>query len=374
MFKNPDSVREAVRAFKPYAPGLSIDEIAEKYGLSRVIKMASNENPLGMSPLAVEAIQRAAAEGFRYAQSGNPRLARAVAEYHGVDVSQVVLGNGSDEVIDLLVRCRAEAGRDNIVVNRPCFSLYPMQTKLCGVELREVPLNADFSFNWQGLLEQTDGNTALVFITTPDNPTGYCPPVAEVEDFAKNIAAKAPGALLVVDEAYMDLSGDEKAHSLLPKLNSFPNVAILRTFSKSFGLAGLRIGYGIMPANLADYLCRVRLPFSVNLMAEAAGIAALQDKEFLRLTKETVASGRVVLSDGLHALGCRPVPSQANFLIFRLPEDCKLDTEQVFTALLERGVIIRQVKSYGLPDYLRVSVGNPDENRVFLKELAEILN
>ena len=370
MLKSPDSVRPEVLGFEPYSPGLSIDEIRERYGLDRVIKLASNENPLGVSPLVREAIERNAGLAFRYAQSGNPRLAGAIADRHGVDPARIVLGNGSDEVIDLLIRCRAEPGVHNVVTARPCFSLYTLQARLCGVELRECPLREDFSYDWSGMRALVDENTALVFVTTPDNPSGFCPPLAELETFARSLP---PGALLVLDEAYMDFAGRLEEHSLLPRLDEFPNLAVLRTFSKCFGLAGLRLGYGIMPAKLADYLCRVRLPFSVNILAEAAALAALEDGDFIAASLETVRLGREQLSKGLMEFGCRVWPSQSNFLMFKLPESRPLDPEAVFTALLERGVIIRRLKSYGLPEFFRVGVGLAEENDVFLHDLRLIV-
>ncbi|MDR2893780.1 MAG: histidinol-phosphate transaminase [Deltaproteobacteria bacterium] len=382
MLQKPDQVREAVAGFEPYSPGLSIDEIRQRFGLDNVCKLASNENPLGVSPLVREAIERNAGLAFRYPQSGNPRLVKALAEHHNVPENTIVLGNGSDEVIDLLIRCRAEPGQHNIVVNRPCFSLYPLQARLCGVELREHPLQADFCFDWKGLRALVDENTSLVFITTPDNPSGYCPLAVEVEAFARSLPG---GCLLVIDEAYMDFCAtpdesscatghaDGQSYSLLPRLAEFGNIAVLRTFSKSFGLAGLRLGYGILPPRLADYLCRVRLPFSINCLAEAAGLAALCDTDFYQQTLTVVSEGRSYLFTALKDLGCRVHESHSNFLMLRLPEACRFDAGQMFAALLERGIIIRHLKSYGLPEYLRISVGDADENRMLIRAMGELL-
>ncbi len=378
MSNAPLSVRKAVEGLEPYVPGKSIDEIRQLYGLDNIIKMASNENPLGASPLVQKALARAAGQVFRYTQSGNPRLAHAVGAAHGVGPECVVLGNGSDEVIDLLIRCKAEPGVHNIVTFKPCFSLYPIQGKLCGVETRRIPLNDDFTFDWAKLLAAVDENTALVFVTTPDNPSGYCPPVEQVEALAK---ALPKSALLVIDEAYMDFaasgadgleSGLER-YSLLPRIKQFDNVAILRTFSKSYGLAGLRLGYGIMPAPLAEYLCRARPPFSVNILAEAAGLAALGDMDFRKATLAAVHAGRGYLSRELQACGFKVYPSLSNFIMVGLPADAKLDADGLFGALLRRGIIIRQLKSYGLPQLLRISVGNEHENREFVKAVHELL-
>ncbi|MDR3042907.1 MAG: histidinol-phosphate transaminase [Desulfovibrio sp.] len=371
---SPSAVRPEVCGFKPYTPGLSIDEIRDRYGLAHVIKLASNENPLGTSPVVQHALRHKADLAFRYAQSGNPRLTAAIAAHHGVPAERVVAGNGSDEVIDLIVRVRAVPGVHNVVAFNPCFSIYELQTRLAGVEFRQAPLAADFSFDWDGLLALVDDATAVVFVTTPDNPSGFCPPVADLERLAR---ALPPGCLLVVDEAYMDFCEDEAAHSLLSRIDEFPNLAVLRTFSKSFGLAGLRLGYGILPVQLADYLRRVRLPFSVNILAEEAGLAALADDVFRTETLRVTSEGRAALTAGLTALGCHVYPSKANFVMFRpapsSPSSSSGGAAHLFEELLRRGIIIRPLKSYGLPDLLRVSVGSPDENAAFLKAAGEIM-
>lgn len=365
----PDAVRPDVQGFTPYVPGLSIDEIAQRYGLAHVVKMASNENPLGVSPLVRQRLHDRAALAFRYPQGGNPRLTAAVARHHGVDPARVIVGNGSDEIIDLLIRVRATPGVHNVVCFRPCFSIYPIQSRFCGVEVRQAPLNEDFSFPFAALRTLIDENTALVFVTTPDNPSGYCPPVADIRELATVLPT---GCLLVVDEAYMDFADDESSQSLLAAHELLPNVAFLRTFSKSFGLAGLRLGYGILPPQLADYLWRVRLPFSVNILAEEAGLAALEDTVFRAETLRITREGRTALTQGLRDLGCRVLPSQANFLMFEPPHST-LDAAALFDGLLRKGYIIRPLASYHLPHMLRVSVGTPEENAGFLKACKELL-
>ncbi|MDR2502774.1 MAG: histidinol-phosphate transaminase [Deltaproteobacteria bacterium] len=371
-------VRREVETAKAYSPGLSVDEIRDLYGLERIIKLASNENPLGASPMARRAVERAAGSIFRYAQSGSPRLAEAIAAMHRVKPECVALGNGSDEVIDLLIRCRAEPGRHNIVTFKPCYSLYALQAGFCGVELRTAPLRKDFSFDWEALLTLVDGMTSLVFVTTPDNPSGYCPPARELEALAGRLPAET---LLVLDEAYMDFAayadgavdGALADYSLLPRFNELNNVIILRTFSKSYGLAGLRLGYGLMPAALAGYLRRVRLPFSVNTLAEAAGLAVLRDRDFHLASLREVERGRALLSRELTGLGCPVYPSLSNFIMFSPPPGASLSAAGLFDALLRRGVILRRLDSYGLPEFLRVSVGKEEENILFLEHLQELL-
>ena len=362
-------MRPAVRAFEPYSAGLSIDEIREKYGLDRIIKLASNENPLGVSPQVQEVLHRMADHVFRYPQTGNPRLVRAIAAYHHVSPSRIVVGNGSDEIIDLLYRTCAEPGVNNAVAFRPCFGIYTTQAALCGVELRQTPLNEDFSFPFDKLRALVDENTALVFVTTPDNPSGH---TATAEELAQLASSLPPTCLLVIDEAYMDFTDNEAEHSLLPQLDKFPNVAISRTFSKRFGMAGLRLGYIILPEDIAEHMWRIRLPFSVNLLAEEAGIAVLQDTSFMDETKRVVQAGRKYLSDELRALGCRVYPSGSNFLMFEIPAGGK-DAAGLFQALLERGLILRPLTSYGLPRHLRVSIGTEEENTFLVSCLRELL-
>lgn len=356
-----------IAALDPYVPGLSIDEIREKYGLARVIKLASNENPLGAPPLAQDAIRRCAALAFRYPQGGNVRLVRALARHHRVEQTRIAIGNGSDEIIDLLLRIHVQPGRHNILCFGPCFSIYPIQAAIAGIETRRVSLKPDFSPDFPGLLKLADADTRLVFLTTPDNPSGFCPPLADVLRFAEDIARAAPDALLLIDEAYMDFAPDEKTASCLAGGCIPANAAVLRTFSKSFGLAGLRLGYAVLPAAVADAFWRARLPFSVNILAEEAGLAALEDSSFRKATLDTVKNGRAALALGLAKAGCRVWPSAANFLMFRLPDG--KNTRACFEALLAQGIIIRTLASYNLPSHLRVSVGTEEENTAFLDAL-----
>lgn len=363
------TIRPEVTAFTPYSPGRSIESVQARYNLSRVIKLASNENPLGVSPHVQKVLRAGADTAFRYPASGNPRLGEAIAAHHGIAPERVVTGNGSDEVIDLLLRVLVDPATQEAVAFRPCFGIYSTQTALCGITLRQTPLNPDFSFPWDDLLSTVNERTAVVFVTTPDNPSGYC---ARVEELGRLARSLPPSCLLVVDEAYMDFCDDEAAHSLLPRLEEFPNVAILRTFSKSRGLAGLRLGYGILPPTVADYVRRVSLPFSVNILAEAAGLAALEDDVFYQETLRVVREGRVMLHEGLTQLGCTVYPSMANFLMFGLPGGYAGDGVQAAERLLAHGIIIRPLASYGLPHLLRVSVGLPEENAAFLEALHKV--
>ncbi len=369
-------VRPEIAALSPYVPGMSIEEIRERYQLENVVKLASNENPLGTPPLAVEAVRRCAEGAFRYPQSGNPRLTAALARLYNVDAGRIAVGNGSDEILDMLIRMLAVPGRDNIVCFRPCFSIYPIQSRICGVEVRFQPLGGDFSFDFDALLQHVTDRTRLVFVTTPDNPSGYCPPRDEVLDLAAKLARQAPQALLIVDEAYMDFAGDdadgERRFSLLASGNLPANVAVCRTFSKSYGLAGLRVGYAVLPEETAQYYWRARLPFSVNVLAEEAALAALRDTAFREATLRLVRTERRRMTERLREIGFSVWPSHANFLLCR-PDDGGPDARSCFEALLRRGFIIRPLGSYELPDHLRVSIGTEQENDAFLEALKDAL-
>jgi histidinol-phosphate aminotransferase len=359
-------VRPQVEGFRPYAPGMSIDAIQERYGLSRVIKLASNENPLGTSPVVVERLRRMAPLAFRYAQAGTPRLTAAIAQHLDIDPAWIVVGNGSDEIIDLLVRVVARPEEDHVLAFRPCFSIYDTQARLCGVPLRQVPLGPDLDFDLDALAAAADASTALVFLTNPDNPSGHAVPREEILRLAGRLPQRT---LLVVDEAYVDFADPVGRYTVLPLVESHPRIVVLRTFSKMYGLAGLRLGFGVMAPWLADLLLRVKLPFSVNVLAEQAGLAVLGDEIFLAETRRVVVEGRQYVAQELQRLGCAPRPSQANFILFRPPRPAL----EVFEALLERGIIIRPLASYGLPECLRVSIGTAEENRLFIHHLEEVL-
>lgn len=365
-------ISPVVRQFEPYVAGRSIAEIKEAFGLERVIKLASNENPLGCSPRVQEVLREQAALAFRYPQAGNPRLVQAIAAHHGVDPARVITSDGSDEVIDLLFRVCARPGVHNVVAFKPCFGIYTTQARFAGVELRQTPLNPDFTMDFDALLRLVDKNTAMVFVTSPDNPSGRA---ASRESLAR-LAGALPGhCMLVVDEAYIDFvraeRGGEAAFTMIPVLDEYPNVAVVRTFSKSRGMAGVRLGYGILPGELASYLWRVRLPFSVSLLAEEAGIVAINDDAFHAETLRVVEEGRHQLEAGLTALGCTVTPSDANFICFSHP--AMNDAAAVNDKLLRQGVIVRGLASYGLPDHIRVSVGTAEENSLFLDALAGAL-
>ncbi len=370
--QNDVVVLEHIQAVKPYEAGLSIDEIKVKYGLANVIKMASNENPFGLSKKAQEKILQNACNAFRYPQAGNPRLVKAIYSYYHekypfLTEKQIFVGNGSDEIIDLLFRIRTEPHKHNAVMFNPCFGLYSTQAKVQNCEIRTTPLKDDFSFDFEGLRKCVDENTRLCFVTTPDNPSGHLANKKELVEFARSLPQSC---LLIVDEAYMEFAGDEKDHSLLPELAQFNNVAVMRTFSKVYGLAGLRIGYIFLPEQIADYMWRVRLPFSVNLLAQEAAISALEDEEFKQKTIVHTIKERAIVKEALEKMQCKVYPSSANFLMF---EPKGINAKELCQKLLERGIIVRALRSYSLPHCIRVSIGTTEENKEFLSAMHDIL-
>ncbi len=359
-------VRPDMMDSKPYAPGLTIEEIKEKYGLNTVIKLASNENPLGTSPIAQKAIIRHAPNVFRYPHNGNPRLNKAIAQRIGVDEKNIISGNGSDEVIDLLVRIKAQPGRDEVLTYDSCFSMYRLMSRLCGINFKQIPRNAGHKQPLKALADAVTEKTAVVFITSPDNPTGLAVTVQEVREMVASIPEQT---ILVIDEAYIEFATPAEDYDMRGLLEEFPNIVLTRTFSKAYGLAGMRVGYGIMSPELADFIKSARAPFTVNLLAEEAAIAVLDDEAFYNTTLNVVLRGRKLFTDELRAIGCEVLDSQANFIMFKPTRDAG----EVFEELLKRGIIVRPLKSFGLAEYIRVNMGTDHENEVFLKTLKEIL-
>ena len=360
------SVRSAVLDFDPYTPGLTIEQIQERYGLTSVIKLASNENPLGVSPVVQKVISQNAGKVFRYPENHTPRLAGEISRLLGVPRDSVLVGNGSDEIIDMLIRMKAEPGRSNIVCYEHSFAMYGMCAKLAGVEYREVPRGEDFILPLDTMAEVADADTAMVIVTSPDNPTGLA---ASVEDLSVLAGVLPEDCLLVVDEAYIDFVWPPESYTPLQAFDKFENLVVLRTFSKAYGLAGLRVGFGVLPSRLAGYMKNARIPFTVNLLAESAAIAALNDEVFYHETLEVVMRGREYFLNELPKLGCRVWPSQANFVMFQPTRPA----QQVFKNLLRKGIIVRPLGSFGLGKCIRVNVGTDSENKKFIQALAEVL-
>ena len=361
------SVRSEILEFDPYTPGLTIEQIQDTYGLDTVIKLASNENPLGVSPVVQKSIARNAARAFRYPENHSPRLVAEISRHVGVPKESIMVGNGSDEIIDMLFRMKAQAGKSNVICYENCFSMYRMCAKLAGIEYREVKRGPDFELPLDKMAAAADENTAMVIVTSPDNPTGQ---TATVEDLSVLAGVLPEDCLLVVDEAYIDFVWPPESYTPVQAYDKFDNLVVLRTFSKAYGLAGLRVGYGILPPSLLGYLKNARIPFTVNLLAEDAAIAALNDETFYNETLQLVMRGREFFMEELPKIGCKVWPSQANFVMFEPTKPA----QAVFKALLKKGIIVRPLASFGLGKLIRVNVGTDAENKQFIETLGEILS
>lgn len=353
-----------VEAIRPYEPGKPIREVERELGLTRVVKMASNENPLGPSRKALRAMRRALREAHLYPESTCFYLKKKLAEELGIGENQLVIGNGSNEIIEFLARALLLEG-DQVISSACSFLVYPIVTQACGAEYVQVPMK-DFRYDLKGILDRITDRTKLIFIANPNNPTGTYVTREEVEDFL----TKVPKDVIVCfDEAYFDfVEARDFPYLLFYVKTERPNVIVLRTFSKSFGLAGLRVGYGMGAPELIQYLHKVRQPFNVNSIAQAGAAAALDDRLFLWRTKYFVARGKRYLYRRFKRYGFRSVPSEANFILV----DTERDADEVFQAFLREGMIIRSMAAYGFATWIRVTVGRRSENARFIRILRKI--
>jgi histidinol-phosphate aminotransferase len=356
---------EYVRRIAPYVPGKPIDELAREYGLAgaSIVKLASNENPRGPSPRVRDAIAAAAADVTRYPDGNAFALKTALAARYGVSREQIVIGNGSNDVLELAAQAFLRPG-DHAVYSEHAFAVYPLATQARGATGIEVPAR-DYGHDLDAMLEAITPRTRLVFIANPNNPTGTWLPPAAVKAF---LAAVPDEVVVVLDEAYAEYLGKEQRSPSATWLGEHANLIVSRTFSKAYGLAGLRIGFGLMDAVVADLLNRVRQPFNVNSVAQAAALAALADVEYVAESAALNRAGLRELASALDAMGVGHVPSHGNFLLVHVG-----DAAQVYERLLRQGVIVRPVGNYGLPHHLRVTVGLPAENQRFIDALKVAL-
>jgi len=348
----------------PYQAGKPLEELTRELGLTDAIKLASNENPLGPSPKALAAIQAHLASLHRYPDSHAYYLKEDLSRHLGLAPSQLILGNGSDEVLDLLVRALVPPGGE-VISTTHTFLMYGLLTQAVGGVFRTVPLK-NMAVDLAAVAQAVTDNTRLILLNSPNNPTGTVFPRKAWEDF---LAFLPPTVTVVLDEAYIDFVDDPEVPESLNYVNEERPLVGLRTFSKAYGLAGLRVGYGFGPSELMDYLNRLRLPFNINRLAQVGARAALTDTEFLEHTRELVYTGRAFLEEGLKRLGLTYVPSQANFILIYLGREGR----EVYEAMLKQGVIIRAMDAYGFPEHIRVNVGLPEENQRFLATLKQVL-
>lgn len=348
----------------PYPPGKPIQELEREMGIKGSIKLASNENPLGPSPLAVKAIIDNAHELHRYPDGNGYYLRSRLSEKFGVPFDQIILGNGSNELIELITRTFLSAS-EHVVQAYPTFLVYEKMVKGAGAHIISVPLS-NFRIDLERMLKAITSRTKIVFINNPNNPTGTVVKIGEMADFLKEI----PDDIIVaLDEAYIEFATDKDIANGLNLLNRHELLFVLRTFSKLYGLAGLRIGYGFGSKRLIGYMNKVRQPFNANTLAQAAATAALDDSSFVDRTLKTVREGLSYLYNALDNMEIEYIPTQTNFFLIRMPHGGK----RVYELMLKEGVIIRCMDSFGLPDYIRINAGLTEENERFVNTLRMVL-
>ncbi len=359
----PENIAEII----PYPPGKPLDELEREYGISNSIKLASNENAWGPSPKAVAAIEETLSGLHRYPDGSSFYLTEALARWLGSGMDEIVLGNGSNEVIEFLIKAFVRTG-DEVITSHPSFLMYQKFVQVRGGKNTVLPLK-DMEHDLDAIVEAVSDRTRLIFLDNPNNPCGTFFSGQRFENFLHRLPESV---ILVLDEAYVDFVEPEERIDILSyirKSESIPAVVGLRTFSKAFGLAGLRVGFGLMHREIAEMLHRVRQPFNINLPAQVGALAALTDTAHYNKTLNGTRAGRKWLSEQVEQLGCRAYPSHTNFFLI----DVRGDATELYDAMLHKGVIVRSMKAYGYPDFIRITVGTEAENTRFIGALTECL-
>ena len=363
---DPTLVGPDVASMTPYHPGKPIEEVAAEIGLpvAEILRLAANENVLGPSPKAIEAANKALFDVNWYPDGGGIRLRAALAEWHDTTPAHIVIGNGSNELIELLVRTFVGPG-ETVVTSWPSFVVYRLVTQAAGRECLIAPLRDD-RYDLSAMAALVDRRTKLVFIANPNNPTGTYVPRRQLAAFLDRIPRSV---IVVLDEAYFEYATAEDYPNGLRDFRGRPRLVVLRTFSKIYGLAALRLGYGVMDPSLVHYIDCVRQPYNVNMVAQAAGLAALEDEEHLAKSQRMVREGKADLKKGIDAMGLHAVPTEANFIVARFPRAAAPIAE----ALRARGVLVRDMRGYDMPDTIRLTIGTKAMNLRVLEILQEVL-
>ncbi|MEC8025622.1 MAG: histidinol-phosphate transaminase [Myxococcota bacterium] len=358
-------VPEHIRGLTPYPPGKPLSELARELGVTSAIKLASNENAFGPSPLAQEAMQASLSELHRYPDGGAFYLKNRLAQSLNVDSAQLMLGNGSNELIELLIRTFGSP-EHGVLTSETTFVVYRLISTAAGIPFRAVPMK-DLTFDLDAIADAIDTSTRMIFLCNPNNPTGTRFSREALDRFVDRIGDEP---ILVLDQAYVEFVSEADRIDAFGILARRPRTVILRTFSKAYGLAGARVGYGISHPELVDYVNRVRQPFNVNLLGQVGARAALDDETYLQRIIDATNTGLDLICDALRQLDLTPVPSFTNFVLF----DCHRVAKPIYDALLKEGVIVRPMHAYGLPNHLRVNVGTEAENERFLSTLRRVLS
>ena len=357
---------EGIQSLHPYIPGKSAEEVAKEQGLTNIIKLASNENPLGCSPRVIEAIAGLSGKQIAtYPIPANHPLRKKLAQTLGVDSGMITLGNGSDALIPLFQTCFALHCDKHVLTHDYAFISYGIHAKSLGIPVITTPLLPNWQVNIDAMIATCNQKTGLIFLATPNNPTGLLVKHAEIKRLLQNIPETT---ILVVDEAYYEFVNDSEKPNTLSLLATYPNLIITRTFSKAYGLAGLRLGYAITSAYITALLQRVLPPFTVNEVALVAANAALEDPEFIKDSVNNNVRGLVQLQHALEQLQLNYLPTAGNFITF----DCQADAHQLYLSLQQQGIIVRPLHPYGLKNYLRVTIGTEQQNSFFLQKLKEL--
>ena len=369
MIDFKDLAVTGVQKLKPYIPGKPISELERELGIENIIKLASNENPLGPSPKAIEAIQPLLSELALYPDGNGFELKKALAEKHNVDMECITLGNGSNDILVLLAEAFLTP-QLGAVYSQYSFAVYPIAVQAVGAIHQQIPAlpwdsDSPLGCDLDAMLQAIDEQTRLVFIANPNNPTGAFIQKQALYDFISQVPEDV---IMVLDEAYLEYTHEEECVDGSLWLKEFPNLVVSRTFSKAYGLAGLRVGYALSHPDIANVINRIRQPFNVNSLALTAAEAALSDSEFLLRARAVNQAGLDLLQDCCDQLGLRYVPSKGNFLLV----DFARDAMPVFEQLLHKGIITRPVANYGLPNCLRISIGTEDEMQRLTKTLEQV--
>ncbi|MEW6530728.1 MAG: histidinol-phosphate transaminase [Thermodesulfobacteriota bacterium] len=359
------AVPEHIFSIPAYVPGKPLAELKRELGISGAVKMASNENPLGPSPKAREAIRAAAKDAHIYPEGSAPELRQAIAARFGLTPDSVILGNGSDEIMQFAAHLLIRPGCEGLVGSHT-FSWYRICVEAFGGLVKAIPMK-DYRFDLSAMARAVTDSTRLIFLAFPNNPTGTIVSRGEFESFLRDLPDE--GLLVVLDEAYREFVTDDDCPNAAEYVSSRPPALVLRTFSKIYGLAGLRVGYGLAEPWLVELLNRVRPPFNVNSLAQSAALAALGDTEHLAESRTLCESGRSFLQEELAALRVQVIPSQANFVTFCLNQDAS----PIYEGLLREGVIVRHLASFGMENCIRVTVGKREDNIRFLEALRKVL-
>ena len=357
-------VLSAIRGLTPYQTGKPIDELQREFGLTHISKLASNENPLGCSFEAVKACQSVLEDMGRYPDGAGYALKAAIRSHFDLDASGLVLGNGSNDVLELIGRTFAGVG-DEVIFAQYGFAVYPITAQAIGATAVQVPAK-DYGHDLMAMAAAVTSKTKLIYIANPNNPTGTCFGQAEWDVF---MTAVPSSVIVVLDEAYTEYVTRKDYPDGLGELHKYPNLIVTRTFSKAYGLAGLRLGFAAATPEVAGYINRVRQPFNVNSMAMTAGIAALADQDFINETVAVNKKGMGLWQQALSMLGLSWIPSQGNFLCV----DMGREAMPIFNALLREGVIVRPVAGYGMPNHLRISIGSDAENMHGIEALTRVM-